>query len=225
MPEQEFLPKEKLDLPKPHEELAARNPSRDPQETQHVSRDQSFQEKTNDFLGMKSPSAPPQDYKTLISWHAPGRPFRVRSRAYYVNVILIMLLVEIVLFLFGQYALMAVVIALVFMTFALAAVPPVDFRYVITTEGVTIEDRFFLWQELYDFYFRDDDHTEILIIRTHSYFPGELYLTLGQMHRDHLRQVIMPYLPYREFITPTFMDKAGNWLKRNIPLEHSPTRV
>lgn len=136
-----------------------------------------------------------------------------------------MLLVEIVLFLFGQYALMAVVAALVFMTFALAAVPPTDFRYVISTEGITIEDRFFLWQELYDFYFKNDERTQMLIVRTHSYFPGELYLTLGQMDREHVKTVMIPYLPYREVVTPTFMDKAGDWLKRTFPLDHAPSRT
>ena len=209
----EYLPKEKLDLPLPHEELASgaqpvqENAPRTP----------------SSYLGLP-PQQAPSEYKTLLSWHAPGRPFRVRSRAYYVNVILIMLLVEVVLFLFGQYALMAVVASLVFMTFALAAVPPVDFRYVITSEGVLIEDRFFLWRELYDFYFKHSDTEELLIIRTHSYFPGELYLTLGEMHKEHVKSIVMPYLPYREFITPTFMDKAGNWLKKTFPLDHAPSR-
>lgn len=220
MPEQEFLPKEKLDLPLPQKDLPP-----PPQQAQPQS--QNFQEKTTEFLGMKSPQNVAQmgEYKTLLSWHAPGRPFRVRSRAYYINVVLIALLVEIILFLFGQYMLMGLVGALVFMVFALAFVPPVDFHYSLTTEGVLIEDRFFLWIELYDFYFKHEENMDVLVIRTHSYFPGEIYLPLGQMHKEHLKTVVIPYLPYREFITPTFMDKAGEWLKKKVPLDHAPSRA
>jgi flagellar biosynthesis protein FliP len=72
------------------------------------------------------------EVKTLLSWHAPGRPFRKRSKEYYLSVLLIMLLIEIILFLFSQYVLMAVVLSLVFVAFALATVPPRDFYYKIS---------------------------------------------------------------------------------------------
>src|ERR1700730_967154 len=64
------------------------------------------------------------DIHTLLSWHAPGRPFRQRSLEYFINVFLIMLALEIILFLFSQYLLMLVVFSLVFLAFALAIVPP-----------------------------------------------------------------------------------------------------
>ena len=92
--------------------------------------------------------------KTILAWTAPGRPFSKKSKQYYATSLLIMLLIEIILFLFSQYILMAVVLSLVFLAFALASVPPRDFHYRISSEGITVEDRFFLWQELYDFYFR-----------------------------------------------------------------------
>ncbi|PIZ99710.1 MAG: hypothetical protein COX78_01545, partial [Candidatus Levybacteria bacterium CG_4_10_14_0_2_um_filter_35_8] len=69
------------------------------------------------------------EIKTLLSWRAPGRPFRKRSKQYYLSSLLIALLVEIVLFLFSQYLLMLVVASLLFMAFALASVPPRNFHY------------------------------------------------------------------------------------------------
>src|SRR3989344_426960 len=81
-----------------------------------------------------------QDVKTLLSWQSAGRPFKKRTKQYYLLVLLIALLVEVILFLFSQYALMAMVMAFVFLVFALAAVPPKNFHYRISSEGITIED-------------------------------------------------------------------------------------
>lgn len=163
----------------------------------------------------------PNTVKTLLAWTAPGRPFRKRTKQYYLTSLLIMLFVEVILFLFSQYMLMLVVLSLVFVAFALATVSPRDFHYRVSTEGITVEDHFFLWQELYDFYFRKRDGIEVLHIRTHAFIPGELTITLGSVSEEHARSVLLPFLPYREYIKPTFMDKSADWLSKNFPLENA----
>lgn len=157
--------------------------------------------------------------RTLLAWQAPGRPFQKRSKEYFLSGLLIALLIEVILFLFSQYLLMVVVASLVFLSFALASVPPRNFRYKISTEGITIEDYFYLWQELYDFYFKKKDGQDVLHIRTHAIIPGELVITLGPMTKEHIKAVLLPYLPYREIVKPTFIEKSGDWLSRNFPLE------
>jgi hypothetical protein len=159
------------------------------------------------------------EVKTLLAWQAPGRPFKKRKREYFATMILLALLFEVLFFLFGQYMLMLVVVSLVFVTFALATVPPADFHYRISSEGITIEDHFFLWQELYDFYFKRRHGLDILHIRTHALIPGELTLTLGRVSKEHIKSVLLPFLPYREFVKPTFVEKSGNWLAKTFPLE------
>ena len=199
-PEEEFLPKEPVDLPAGRQGLPKEPldlPLPDPSESY------------------------PGEVKTLLSWTSPGRPFRKRGKQYYLTSLLIMLLVEVILFLFSQYLLMLVVLSLVFVAFALATVPPRNFHYRISTEGITIEDHFFLWQELYDFYFRKIEGIDVLHIRTHSFIPGELTLTLGEIDKEHVKRVLLPYLPYRELIKPTFMEKAGDFLSKNFPLENT----
>jgi hypothetical protein len=159
------------------------------------------------------------DVLTVLEWIAPGRPFKKRSKQYYLTALLIMLLVEIILFLFSQYLLMFVIVSLVFVAFALASVPPRDFTYRISSEGVQIEDRFFLWQELYDFYFYKRDGVETLHIRTKDFLLGELIITLGDNSQDSIKKALIPFLPFREYVRPTFMDKAAAWLSKNFPLE------
>lgn len=157
--------------------------------------------------------------RTLLSWHAPGRPFKRRGKAFYLNMILIVSLLEVIAFLFNQNMLMLVILSLAFLAFALAITPPHFFHYRISTEGLTIEDHFFLWQELYDFYFKRRNGVDVLHIRTEAPIPGELTLTLGDMSKDHIKAVLLPYLPYREVIRKTFMEKSGDFLARNFPLE------
>ncbi|MFH1186627.1 MAG: hypothetical protein V1697_00460 [Candidatus Levyibacteriota bacterium] len=157
--------------------------------------------------------------RTLLSWKAPGRPFRKRSKQYYLTSILIAFLIETILFLFSQYLLMLVVASLLFLAFALASVPPRDFHYRISTEGIMVEDHFFLWQELYDFYFKKNDHIDTLHIGTHAFFPGEITIPFQNIDKEHLKNILVPFLPYREFVKPTFMEKSADWLTHNFPLE------
>ena len=116
---------------------------------------------------------------------------------------------------------MVVVIALSFLATALSVVPPHDFHYKITTEGIKVEDYFYIWGELYDFYFKRVEGQDVLILRTQDFLPGELKITMGDISREHIRKVLVAYLPYREYVKPTFMEKSADWLSANFPLEKS----
>jgi len=161
------------------------------------------------------------EVKTLLAWHAPGRPFREHGFEYFFNGFLIMIAIEIILFLFSQYLLMLVVLSLVFLSFSLALVPPRDFYYRISSEGIRVEDHFFIWDELYDFYFMRQHGQETLHIRTKTFYPGEVIVSLGSIDPRQVKEVLINFLPFREYVRPTFMERAGDWLEKNFPLERS----
>lgn len=171
---------------------------------------------------MDSAQQHPNEVLTLLSWQGSGRPFQKKGKTYFATSLLIMLLVEIILFLFSQYMLMLVVVSFVFFVFVLASTPPRDFHYKISTEGIMVEDHFYLWQELYDFYFKKIHGVNVLHVRTHFFIPGELTITLGDMNPAHIKSVMLPYLPYREYVKPSQMEKAANWLSKTFPLEKTP---
>lgn len=160
------------------------------------------------------------DVVTFLEWHAPGRPFKEHSREYFVNGILIMAAVELIVFIiFKDFFLMAVIFSLVFMWIMLSIIPPHMFYYKITSEGIRVEDYFFLWDELYDFFFLKYHDKDVLYLTTRDFFPGELKIMLGDMPADAIKAVLLQYLPYREYVKPTFLEKSGNWLTKNFPLE------
>lgn len=161
------------------------------------------------------------DIKTLLSWSAPGRPYKPKKREYYLNGLLIAFLVEVILFLFQQYIFMFVVGALYFMSIALATIAPRNFHYRISNQGIKVEDHFFIWEELYDFYFKKIQGVDVLIVRTKALLPGELQIPLGELHPQHVRRAVVSYLPYREVVKDTFMERSADWLSHNFPLERS----
>jgi hypothetical protein len=161
----------------------------------------------------------PTEVKTLLSWKAPGRPYKKKGREYFINILLLTLAINVILFLFSQYLAMLVVVTLAFLAYALATVPPRDFHYKITTEGIMVEDYFLLWQELYDFYFKHRDGLDILHVGTKTFYPGELIIVLEGIPVEHVKSVLLPYLPYREYVSPTFVERWGSWLEKNFPLD------
>lgn len=162
--------------------------------------------------------------RTLLSWHAPDRIHHRKGRAYYINIILIILILEVLLFLFHQFTLMILLVTLGFLSFSLAIMPPNIIRYRISNQGISLDESFFLWQELYDFYFTIREGENVLHIRTVDYYPGEVVLHLGELHKDQLISLLLPYLPYRESVRKTFMEKSGDWLSRTFPLDKLPSK-
>ena len=55
-----------------------------------------------------------------------------------------------------------------------------------------------------------------------DYYPGEIILHLGEMHKDQLVSILLPFLPYRESVQKTFMEKSGDWLSSTFPLDKLP---
>lgn len=157
--------------------------------------------------------------RTLLSWHAPAWTSKSRGREYYINILLITLFLSVILLLFHEYLLILVLFSLLFFMYALSATPPGSLYYKISTEGVMVGEHFYIWEELYDFYFKQKDGHEILHIRTKWFVPGELMLVLGDLSRDHVRDILLKYLPFREYVKPTFTEKTGDWFARTFPLE------
>ena len=60
---------------------------------------------------------------------------------------------------------------------------------------------------------------DVLIVSTKSYLPGELTIVLGEMQPDQVKNILLPYLPFREFVKPSFIERASEWVSKTFPLE------
>ena len=160
-----------------------------------------------------------REIKTLLAWEAPGRPFRKRSKEYFITAFLLVMVIQFILFLFSQYLLMLVVFSLLFLSYALASIPPRAFAYQISTEGIRIENHFYIWDELYDFFILKEHGQDTIYVRTKLFYPGEL--TIMPENLEETKKILARYLPFREYVEPSLLQKSGEWLEKNFPLEKS----
>jgi hypothetical protein len=156
--------------------------------------------------------------KLLFSWEAPIRPFKKRSRDYYTTIAAIAFLVIVILVFLKEFLLIAVVVALAFVSYVLAAVPPENTQHKLTSRGVRTANKLYRWNDLQQYWFKDQFGQEMVVIQTLLAFPRHLLLMLGKADKQKIRKILNERLPYEE-PEPTFLDKSASWLAEKVPLE------
>lgn len=157
--------------------------------------------------------------RTLISWKAMSRPYRKKNRSYYTTVALLIVLVSLFAFFWGQRLLIGALLALGFLVYVLNFVPPTELEYKISTQGITIGDHFYHWEELDSFWFSEKDGSKLLNVLTRFRFPGLLMLVMGETSQDELQRIVARYLPFHEIAPKSTLEKWSESLQKHFPLE------
>lgn len=159
------------------------------------------------------------EVRTLFTWKAKERPFKKRRRQYYVLVAFIALCCIILALLFDEIGLMFAIMAVWFLSVVLALNEPSEVEHKITTQGIITEEHSYLFKEMYDFWFSEKDNHTTLQVRTVTFFPGVISMIIDKNDKEHIRDILVKYIPYREVVEETFMDRASNWVTHTFPLE------
>lgn len=155
--------------------------------------------------------------KDLLTWTAPVRPFKRRSRDFYVTLITIAAILGIILF-FIEGALPVILIAsLVFLFYIVSTVEPELTEYKITNLGIKIGNQRTSWNLMSRFWFLTKMGSEILAIETFS-FPGRLEIVINPELKEQIAKFVSRYLLHEE-VSPSFIDKASGWLAQRMPEE------
>lgn len=157
---------------------------------------------------------------TLLSWKAASRPYRKKNRSFWTTAIILLALVILILFLSGQRLLIGVLFALAFLIYVLDHVPPDEIEYKLSTQGITIGDHFYHWQELDSFWFSKKDGYNMLNVLTRFRFPGLLIIVMGDTPEDEIKSVVARYLPFHEIAPKSMMEKWTESLQKHFPLEN-----
>lgn len=161
-----------------------------------------------------------EEIRTLLSWEAPSRPFRKKDRSYYTTIAIIVILVVLIAFLAKEFLLIGALLALTFVTYVLAFVPPHHVNYRISTQGITIGEDFYFWHFLDSFWFKEKDGHKVLHIQTRLRFPAQLMLVLGGDDEEKVKKIVARFLPYVEVPYKSWMEKWSEGLQKNFPLEN-----
>lgn len=160
----------------------------------------------------------PEPEKDLYEWEAPSRLFKRRNREFYSTVAAIVLLVSIILMFAKEFLLIAVILALGFVVYALSAVEPEKVKHVLTNRGIRTAGKLYRWEMLGRYWWEDKWGQHHIHIEQPGQFPGKLVLLQGSGLKDRIEGVLNRYL-IKEKPDPSIVDKAAKWLQEKVPLE------
>ena len=159
--------------------------------------------------------------ETLLTWHATSRPHRKRDRSFYITVATLIILIAMIALLAGEKMLVAVLFALMFLVYVLNFIEPGEIDYKLSTQGVTVDNHFYHWQELDSFWFEHKDGYNVLHILTQLRFPGVLMLVLSPtINEDEVKKTVARFLPFHEIAPKSVLDKWAESLQKYFPLEN-----
>ena len=162
----------------------------------------------------------PAPAKDLYIWLAPERPFKKRSKEYFTTVAAIALLLAVILLFIKEWLLIAVIIAFMFVSYALATVPPQTTTNKITTRGVYIDEKIYKWSQLNRFWFSQKWNSNIIHFETNLSFPHHLQLIMEKNKQEFLKKIVEKYILFDE-PRKNFIDRSSAWLQKRVPLESS----
>lgn len=158
------------------------------------------------------------ELKSLLKWESPVRPFKKRDKDYYTTIAAIVFLLAVILLFLKEWLLIAVMVALTFVTYVLATVEPENTEHEITTRGIVTGGKSYLWRDLRAFWFSKKWKDNILNIDTNLKFPSRLMMLAGGKSESQVKEILKKHLE-EEMPEDTFMDRSAKWLQEKVPLE------
>src|SRR3990170_6825781 len=157
--------------------------------------------------------------KAIISWKAPERIFKARSKKYFTKVALYAFIFILLAIAIGEYVFIGVIMAVVFVVYVLATHAPQTIEHKITNMGVTSGGRAFLWEELDSFWFDKKGDDRLMLVETKLHYPGRLIILLTTVSERALLDLLEKHLHYHARPVHTLLDKWANSLQQRINLE------
>jgi len=157
----------------------------------------------------------PPEEKVLLTWNTVARPFKRRSREFYVSLLSIVGLLGAILFFIEGLMPIILMGALVFLFYVLSTVAPDNVDYKITTYGVRFAGKLTEWNKLGRFWFVNRLGSDLLIFEMFS-LPGRLELVIPADMKKKAEDILKKYLVHEE-VPPGVLDKAANWASKKLP--------
>lgn len=152
--------------------------------------------------------------RNLFSWQAPGRPFKRRSREFWVKTVAVVGLLSFILFIIEGIMPVILAISILFLFYVLSTVEPEKVDYKITNMGVKIADKRTDWEIVTRFWFIQRFDTNLLVFET-QVLPGRLELVINAKDKETLRKVLKKQLSEEE-APPTSFDKTADWFSKKF---------
>lgn len=145
--------------------------------------------------------------QVLFEWEAPARAFNKKSAAWFTSLILTAALIFLLFFIFDQWSLGFLVVALTFAFFAWYYFEPPPASYQILNTGVKINQSQTWFERLRSFWLEKSGDTTLLHFATYLAYPPFLTLVLdASINQEKLEEELLKYLPYHQ-------EEYKNWVQ------------
>lgn len=153
--------------------------------------------------------------KSLVKWKAKTRPFKKRSREFYVNLFSVSGLVGLIIFLIEGVVPVVLIVALLFLFYVFSTIEPDEAEYEITSFGVRINGQIVkFWEEMGLYWFAKRMNEEVVVIQTNT-VPWKMELVVDPKIKKDIEDVVSRKLHKNEH-PETQIDKLAAWLGEKI---------
>lgn len=157
---------------------------------------------------------------SLPKWVAPSRLFKKRGKEYFSTILAIVFLLTVILFILHEWLLIVLVFTFAFFSYVLATVKPDDINHQITTKGIKIDRRYYLWSDLTEFWIENKYGYFVFHISMPLKSPGRIILLIKDTKlKSEVLEFLSEKLIYHEEPQKTWAERAGDWLEQKIQLE------
>jgi hypothetical protein len=134
----------------------------------------------------------------LLSWSSDSRVFSQKSPQWFLGLFAVALVGVILLAVIQEFMLILVVVALVFVYYALARVEPAEVEHSIYNSGVKTAGRMYTWKELRSFWIYSKIGQTILRLDTKMHFAHTVEILLADTPRQEVEKLLQQHLPEQE---------------------------
>jgi hypothetical protein len=153
----------------------------------------------------------------LFEWSAPDRYQFKFSNKWFLIIVVASLFFSLLLAILGNYLLMAAIMSMLFLLYALGTTKPVKVKHKITARGIDTGGRLYEWYLLDKFFFAKKEKTIFLIVETKLNFPGTLIFLIKKEDKDPVFILLQDKLLYKDIRKWKWLDELS--YGEYIPLE------
>ena len=154
--------------------------------------------------------------KTLFRWQSFTHQYSRHNSRWFINSFLLVATIILILLFIKEFYIVAAVLAVAFVAYVLAAIPPELIENAITTQGINIGNHSYIWEELDEFWLTEKAGFVILHIDTFLSWPRRLFVLINEDDREKIRELIARYIPFREIPKTTWIDTLGETLSKGF---------
>jgi hypothetical protein len=142
--------------------------------------------------------------KILFEWRAASKLDRKRTRSDFVQLILFFVIVGLILLLLNELLLLVVFITGVFLYVMTILSRPAFLESQITTIGIKVEDKYYFWPQIAQFWFETKMGTKILVFRYVGTTVRNVRLAIQSDDEEEMKTILGKYILCKKPTLTTF---------------------